>query len=191
MAIRLIEFLSKLATGRLIILFLFLVVAINVFVVPAIYPRFETLDLQSSYSPEKAYQLITSYGEEGRQYYALIELTLDVIYPLLNALFFSSLTIYFFRRTFPLESFWQKLPLLALVVMAVDYVENTGIVIMLLNYPRRLDIVAQATNLFTVAKFALSWVELALALIGLIGWLGKMVYNAIRKKGSSAVSQKP
>lgn len=181
MADRLLALLTKLASGWLVILFLLLVIAVNIFVLPAIYPRFDTLDLQSSYSPEKAYQFIDSYGEEGRQYYAIIELTLDVIYPLLSALMFSSLTIYLFRRVFPLHSFWQKLPLLGLVVMLVDYLENTGILVMLLNFPRRLDPVAQIANIFTVTKYALSNAELVLMLLGIIGWLGKMAYTGIKK----------
>ncbi|HSK87517.1 MAG TPA: hypothetical protein VK880_04130 [Anaerolineales bacterium] len=181
MADKLIKLLTKLATGKLVIVFILLVIAINAFVVPAVYPRFETLDMKASYSAEEAYQLIASYGEEGRQYYAIIELTLDVIYPLLSALMFSSLTIYFFRRVFPLNSFWQKLPLLGLIVMAVDYLENTAIVVMLLNYPRRLEVVAQAANMFTVAKFALSQLELIVILVGLVGWLGKTVYTWVRR----------
>jgi len=181
MADKLIGLLTKFATGKLVILFLFAVIAINVFALPVIYPRFETLDLQPSYSPAKAYNLITSYGEEGRQYYALIELTLDLVYPILSALLFSSLTIYTFRRLFPLNSFWQKLPLLGLIVMAVDYLENTGIVVMLLNYPRRLEVVAQAANIFTVTKFALSQIELILMAVGLLGWLGKTAYTGLRR----------
>jgi hypothetical protein len=110
----------------------------------------------------------------------LIELTLDLIYPLLSALMFSTLTIYLFRRVFPPDSFWQKLPLLGPIVMIVDYLENAGIVTLLLSYPRRLDIVAQAANMFTVAKFALSQVELILIAIGLLGWLGKTVYTRVR-----------
>lgn len=181
MADKLIGFLTKLATGRLVILFVSLVIAVNAFALPLIYPRFETLDMQSSSSPEEAYQRIASYGEDGRQYYALIELTLDVIYPLLSALMFSSLTIFLFRRVFPLDSFWQKLPLLGPVVIVVDYLENASIVTMLLRYPRRLDLLAQAATMFTAAKFILSDLELVLILVGLLGWLGKAVYTRIKK----------
>ncbi|HSB01009.1 MAG TPA: hypothetical protein VLE49_10195 [Anaerolineales bacterium] len=181
MADKLIALLTKLATGRLVIVFILLVIAINAFVLPMIYPRFETLDMQSSYSPERAYPLIDSYGEDGRQYYATIELTLDLIYPILSALMFSSLTIYLFRRVFPLDSFWQKLPLLGPIVMVVDYLENTSIVTMLLSYPRRLDLIARAANVFTVTKFVLSDLELILILIGLLGWLGKTLYIRIRR----------
>lgn len=190
MADKLLALLTKLSTGRLVILFVLLVIAVNAFLLPAIYPSFETLDMQSSYSPEKAYQLMESYGEEGRQYYVLLELTLDLVYPLLSALFFSTFTIYFFRRVFPLNSFWQKLPLLGPIVMVIDYLENTGIVIMLLNYPRRLDGVAQAANIFTVAKFALSELELILILVGLIGWVGKTIYIRFRKDTQLAASKK-
>src|SRR5512138_1855270 len=107
MATRLLALLTKLATGRLVILFVLLVLAVNVFVLPVIYPRFPTMDTQPSYSPDQAYRWIDSYGREGRQYYALIELTLDLVYPVLSALMFSTLTIYFFRRIFSLNSFWQ------------------------------------------------------------------------------------
>ena len=181
MATRLLALLTKLSTGRLIILFILLMMAVDWFLLPAVYPSFQTLDLQSSYSPEKAYQLIESYGEEGRQYYVLIELTLDLVYPILSALFFSTLTIYFFRRVFPLSSFWQKLPLLGPIVMIIDYLENTSILVMLMSYPSRLDAVAQAANIFTVTKFALSGLELILILVGFIGWLGKAVYTLVKK----------
>lgn len=183
MANKLLDLLTKLATGKLVVVFLLLVIAVEAFILPAIYPRFETLDIQPSYSPEKAYQLIDSYGEAGRQYYLLIELTLDAVFPLLLALFFGSLMIYLFRRVFPLDSFWQKLPLLAPIVMVVDYLENTSVVVMLLNYPRRLDLLAQAANLFTVAKFVLYGLELILIAIGLVCWLGKTVYTRVKRMG--------
>lgn len=180
MADKLLALLTRLSTGALIVTLLVLIIGINRFVLPAIYPP-DTLDVQFSYSPERAYQLIDSYGKEGRQYYVLIELTLDAVYPLILALFFSSLTIYTFRRTFPLNSFWQKLPLLGPLTMVVDYLENTSIVAMLLNYPQRLDVLAQAANLFTIAKFVLSGFELVLMLIGLVGWLGKAIYGRVKK----------
>jgi hypothetical protein len=181
MANKLLELLTKLSTGRLVILFILLMLVVNAVVLPAIYPSFGTLDVQSSYSPEKAYQLMESYGEEGRQYYLLIELTLDALYPILSALFFSTLTIYLFHRVFALESFWQKLPLLGPIVMVVDYLENMSVVALLLNYPTRLDLLAQAANVFTITKFALSGLEMILILVGVVGWLGKTIYTSARK----------
>jgi hypothetical protein len=190
MANKLLTLLTKFATGKLVILFILLVIAVNAFLLPALYPSFETLDMQSSYSPDKAYQFIDSYGEAGRQSYALIELTLDLVYPILSALMFSSFTIFFFRRLFPLTSFWQKLPLLGPIVMGIDYLENISIVTMLFSYPRQLDLVARAANVFTVTKFILSDVELILMMIGLLGWLGKSVYALSRKNAAEVPHEK-
>ncbi len=86
----LLNTLAKFATGQNIVILLALLIAINVWVLPAIYPPFETLDLQSSYTPDGAYNLVSSYGQTGRPYYAVIELTLDLVYPAISALFFSS-----------------------------------------------------------------------------------------------------
>jgi hypothetical protein len=87
----------------------------------------------------------------------------------------------FFCRVFPLDSFWQKLSLLGPLVMVVDYLENAGIVTMLLSYPRQLDGVAQAANVFTVTKSFLTWPELILMLIGLLGWVGKIIYSKVSR----------
>jgi hypothetical protein len=182
---KLLALLTKLATGKLIIVCLLLVIAVNAFLVPAVYPSFETLDMRSSYTPQEAYQLIRSYGEEGRHYYALIEVTLDLVYPILWALLFSLLTIYLFRRAFPPNSFWQNLPLLGPIVMLVDYLENASIITMLLSYPRRLEFLAQVANIFTGTKSVLSWLQLILIVIGLLGWVGKTVYRSIKKRTES------
>ncbi len=165
----LLNTLAKFATGKNILILLALLIAINIWALPAIYPPFETLDLQSSYTPDQAYNLISSYGQTGRSYYAVIELTLDLVYPAISALFFSLFTIYTFRRIFHPHTKLQLLPVLALIVMGADYIENICIVIILLSYPQRMDPAAQAANLFTIIKFFLSYAELALILIGLIG----------------------
>ncbi len=174
--------LGKLATGKNIIILLILMIVANAVVIPLIYPQFETLDLQSSYSPDGAYNLISSYGEQGRLHYAVIELTLDLFYPLISALLFSLFTAYTFRRIFSPQSKLQYLALIPLAVMLVDYFENISVVTMLFIFPQRIDPVAQAANLFTVTKFALSYVELALVLIGLIGLLAKKVLGIHNQK---------
>ncbi len=180
----LLNLLTKWATGKNILLLFVLLIVINVWVLPAIYPQFDTLDFQSSYTPDGAYNLISSYGQAGRQYYAVVELTLDVVYPIISALFFSLFTVYTFRRIFPLHSWLQWLPLLGFIVMGADYMENACIVTMLLSFPQRLDAVAQAGNLFTVTKFTLSYVELVLMTIGLIGIIVKQAL-ALRRRNLS------
>jgi hypothetical protein len=92
---------TRLAKGRVILLLLFLFLLANLVIIPAVYPKFQTLDTLSSYTPGKAYELMTSYGEQGRRYYLTMEATLDTLYPFLTALMFSLMILYTFRRAFP------------------------------------------------------------------------------------------
>jgi hypothetical protein len=142
----------------------------NLIAIPALYPKFQTLDTLVTYSPEKAYNLISSYGEQGRQYYAMIELTLDLIYPLISALLFSFVTLYTFHHGFPGFPWTDQLALVPFGILLADYLENACIIIMLVSYPRQLSFVAEISNIFTVIKLALTPFELFF-LAGLIGWL--------------------
>lgn len=170
--------LSKLASGRNILILLFLFLLANFVLIPAVYPAFETLDIKTSYTPEQAYQLISSYGEQGRQHYLIVELTLDVLYPLVSALLFSLAILYTFQRAFPGKPGSQKLALLPFGILVADYAENICVVIMLLRYPQELPLLAQVSNIFTFLKFALTPFEL-LVFVGLVGWL----VQAIRARG--------
>lgn len=167
--------LSKLATGKNILILLALFLLANFAVVPLVYPKFQTLDTLNSYSPTQAYQLIASYGNQGRQTYAIIEVTLDLVYPFVSALMFSLLILYSFERGFPYQKWAQWLALLPFVVMASDYLENTCVIILLLAYPRELDAVAQVANFFTNAKIALSPFEL-IFVFGFVGWLIRSIW---------------
>ncbi len=163
------QMLSKLARGRNILLLLGLFFFMNLVVIPAVYPTFQTLDTLSGYSVSEAYRYLSSYGAEGRQLYLVIELTLDLVYPFTTALMFSLLILYTFQRAFPMHTWTHKLALIPFAVMLADYLENASIVTMLMNYPRQLPFVAAAANVFTRTKFDLTPFEL-ISFIGLAGW---------------------
>ena len=67
----------------------------------------------------------------------------------------------------------QELRFLPFVVWASDYAENTGIVLLLLSYPQRLDTVAWITSFFSTVKWSLGVASLTLIVIGLAVWLIK------------------
>ncbi len=162
--------LAKWATGRNVLLLLAVFLLFNLVLIPALYPKFQTLDTLGSYTPEEAYSHIASYGEQGRQQYLLTELTLDLLYPLSTALFFALLTIYSFQRGFPGHPWTRWLALIPLAELAIDYLENISVIAMLVRYPVHMRLVAAAANVFTVLKFALTLPELAFV-IGLVAWL--------------------
>jgi hypothetical protein len=166
--------LIKLATGRNILLLIILFLLANFVIIPFIYPTFQTLDTLPSYTPQKAYELISSYGDQGRQTYIVTELTLDLIYPFISALLFSLLILYTFQRGFPGKAWLHRFAWIPFGVMIADYLENICVVIMLLSYPRELPTLAQISNLFTIIKFALTPFELVF-LVGLIGWLTRTI----------------
>lgn len=161
---------SKLANGKIILLLLFLFLLANLVIIPAIYPKFQTLDTSLSYTPNKAYELISSYGEQGRPYYAVIEVTLDLLYPFLTALMFSLMILYTFKHAFPGNNWVLYLSLAPYAVLLADYLENACLVIMLLIYPREMISLAQISNFFTLTKFVLTPLQL-LFIVGLVGWL--------------------
>ncbi len=174
---KLIDLHLKLANGKIIIPLLFLFLLANLVVIPAIYPKFQTLDTLSSYTPKKAYELLSSYGQQGRQHYAIIEGTLDLVYPFITALLFSLIILYTFKRAFPGNDRALFLSLGPYAVLLADYLENTAVVSMLLSYPRQIPLVAKISNVLTITKFALTPLQL-LFIVGLIGWL----FQAIRSR---------
>ncbi|CAG0957103.1 hypothetical protein ANAEL_00407 [Anaerolineales bacterium] len=169
MLTRLTDIHLKLANGKVILLLLSLFLLANFVLIPAVYPKFQTLDTLYSYTPEKARELISSYGEQGRQSYLLTEVTLDLVYPFITALLFCLLILYTFKRAFPNNRRIWNLSLSSYLVMLADYLENACVVTMLLGYPREFTAIARISNFFTVTKFALSPLQL-LFLVGLIGW---------------------
>ena len=160
---------AKWANGRNILILLVVFLLANFWVIPTYYPKFQTLDTLTSYTPEKAYELISSYGDAGRQQYVLAEVTIDLVYPLATALLFILATLYTFRKAFPNREAWQNIALVPLGILAADYLENICVVTMLLSFPRELPLVAQISNVFTFIKLALTPFEL-LVFVGLIGW---------------------
>ncbi len=162
--------LEKWATSRNILLLLGLFLLFNFVLIPVLYPKFQTLDTLGSYSPQEAYRLLASYGDQGRQQYLVTELTLDVLYPLSTALFFGLLTLYSFRQGFPDHPWTRWLVLIPLAELAVDFLENASIVVMLARYPAEMPLLAAASNVFTTLKFALTLPELAFV-VGLVAWL--------------------
>jgi hypothetical protein len=170
---------EKMADARMIVLLLFLFLLTIFGIVPAIYPKFQTLDTLSSYTPQKAYDLLSSYGEASRQSYALIEVTLDLAYPLITALMFSLMSLYTFKRAFPGAAWPKYVALAPFAVMLADYFENACIVTMLISYPRQLLGLARLANIFTLAKATL-WPLQMLFVIGLIGWPVRVLFTRWR-----------
>jgi hypothetical protein len=126
------------------------------------------LDLLFFYTPVQAFQMIDKYGEAGRSIYLKIELTADIVYPMIYASFFGVLISWLFQRAFKPESSMQKWNVMPIGAWFFDLLENTGIVSMLLMYPSKPEVMAWLTMLFGLLKWAFFVATVGLVLVGLV-----------------------
>src|SRR5215475_13709819 len=93
------------------------------------------LDLMFFYTPAQAFAMIEKYTEAGRALYMKIELTADIIYPIIYTLFYGLLLSWLFQRGFKPGSPIQKYNVIPVGAWFFDLLENVGIVSLLAIYP--------------------------------------------------------
>jgi len=176
--------LSRWATRRTVLILLALELLFNIAVLPVAEARIKAgsggvgpLDLRPGYSAAQAYSAITAYNEDGRAFYLLIELTVDLVYPVVYSLFFSLTILYFLKRTAAERPGLARLALLPFGGLLCDWAENAGIVTMLLTYPAQQPVVGRLTGLLT----SLKWIFAALSLLAVIFALGSAVLARLRQ----------
>ena len=136
------------------------------------------LDLMFFYTPTQAFEMMDKYGEAGRAVYLKIELTADIIYPIIYTLFYGLLISWLFQRGFRSNSNMQKWNVMPVGAWFFDLLENVGIVSMLGMYPSKPAILAWLTMLFGLLKWGSFLVTIALVLIGLV----RAAMNGFRKQ---------
>lgn len=179
----------KLAMLRNVILLfvvfvMFSVIIFNFGFIPAIMERSsgaDILDNTFNYSAEDVYDLFSTYGNEGRRLYLSYLLLFDFVYPVLFALSNSVLLAYILTGLFPDVRFLRYLYLMPFVAIVFDYVENIGIVTLLLNYPNQLVQLAAITSTITMLKLALVNILFVISLIALVGIIIKSAYRRLKK----------
>lgn len=112
--------------------------------------RVSLLDVLFNYSEEQAYRQLTAYGEQGREVCLTSTLLLDSLFPLFFGPFFALLLAHLFQSTK-----YQYITLLPILTILVDYIENTHIALMLINFPEKMPWVAYTGSVFTNVKWGL------------------------------------
>ena len=178
---KLTRLLNRLANWKTIVILILIAMPFNLVIFPMRSARLKELsgksapiiDMMFAYTPAQVYELVPAYGEQGRQLYAVTELTVDLAYPILYNLLLSVLMAIIFRGAFSSGSQWHKLPLLPLASWLADYLENVGITIMLVSYPQELDALAWVTSLFSTAKWTVGGASVIMIVIRLVVLLVK------------------
>ena len=162
----------------------FLVVfAVHFLDFPGSVPRFKEtsgggilLDQSPSFTVDAIYKRLSDYGEEGRRNYAFRNVTVDILLPLSLFPFLFLLTFHAIRSLQLNRSLRVLLLSLPLVYVVLDVAENADVLILLHNYPRRMDTVASWLPYVTSVKRAAS----VLALFVPLGIFG---FRFLRGKG--------
>lgn len=128
----------------------------------------QPLDLMFFSSPEKTFAMIERYGEFGRPFYRNVELTVDIIYPIIYTLAFGLLISWLFQRGFKSDSNMQKLNVFPVGAWFFDLLENLGIVTMLSMWPSQPSVLAWLTTIITMIKWVFAGGSMVLIVVGLV-----------------------
>jgi hypothetical protein len=163
------------AKGWLVITLLLLEIFFMGFIMPLISNMLKDgsgvgrpMDLQFFSTPQKLHLLAESYGEYGRAFYRSMELTVDIIYPIIYTLAFGLLISWLFQRGFSTGSKMQRLNILPIGTWFFDLLENLGIVFILSAFPSQVTAVAWLTIIFTMIKWVFAGASMLLIVVGLV-----------------------
>jgi hypothetical protein len=134
------------------------------------------IDTWFGYTPEKVFGVIDALKAEGRRLYAITQVTLDLLYPLVYNGLLAVLLGLSVPAAFPGTWLAEWLPRLPLLSLLSDYSENICIVILLLGYPRQPAALARLASAITVIKFCL----IAAGLLGVLVSGGIWIFSQIR-----------
>lgn len=169
------EWLHRNAKGWLIIVLLAGEIFFNANYLPGVQAKLEDIsggngpiDLLLSYTPEKVYSMVDSYGEAGRAFYRVHELTIDILYPIVYTLLFAFLISWLFQRGFAPGSKMQQLNLVPVGAFILDMLENICIVTMLSVFPAQPAAVAWIGSVLTSVKWLFAAATIVLILTGLV-----------------------
>ena len=126
------------------------------------------LDFETRYSADFAYEWLESMTEAGRSFHLTKIMPLDIVYPpAFMAFMFSWLGLLLKSNTTE-DSPLRFGLLMPVIYLLLDWTENIGITLMLVNYPQRFDMVAVATGMVTSVKKVFVLLTLILFVIELI-----------------------
>jgi hypothetical protein len=166
------------ATRRNVLILVALDLVMNAALLPLAAARLSVLsggvgplEALFAYTPTQAYATLAAYGPAGREFGLSTVLTLNLAYPVVYSLFFSLASLYFLQRAAPGRPGLARLALLPFLALVADYLENAGLIVLLLSYPTQLPAAAEATSLLTSTKWILQGISLVVIVLSAVGAL--------------------
>ena len=167
--------LQNFATGKNVLIFLGLELIFMMGVMPFMGKQMgkltenaQPIDLEiPTYSAERAHEMVEGYGEEGRALYKKIEMTADVIYPLLYGFAFALVITFLMKKAASGQEWTKWLALLPLIAMSADFIENFFIINLLNQFPQQPNQIAEMAAIFSLIKWSFFFSTLGTIVVGL------------------------
>ena len=165
---------------------LLLMAVFNVLVFPAYINQIvpdggpAVLDVRFGFSADDAYDILRAYGEEGRGKYLQMIALADTIYPLVYGLLLIFLASFFLKRITTASGEFRIVNLLAVDAVFFDFLENMGIMYMILRFPVRADFVAGMTSVFNILKYVMVLLAVILVVTSMIIFLFRTIRSRKR-----------
>ena len=128
-------------------------------------------DMSFFFTVKELYEIAESYGEDGRVAYVKARFTFDLVWPIVYTLFLASGISWLYSRSFSTDSKIQRINLVPLIGMVLDYIENITASIVMLRYPARTPMLDIATVIVTPLKWVFVGVSFLVLLVGLLKYL--------------------
>jgi hypothetical protein len=167
---RLSRWLTRHATGRLVVLGVVVFLVFAGWALPAQSRAMQARsgnagapDLMLVYSPARLMAMAQEYGPAGRAGFIRARWTFDLAFPLVYGFFFVTTISWVFRRGYPSQSRWQRANLVPIGAVVFDFLENTATSMVMATYP---DVPEAALWLAPACTF-LKWILVA-ASVGLL-----------------------
>jgi hypothetical protein len=128
----------------------------------------QPLDLMFFATPDKLFAMIEKYGDANRVFYRNVELTVDIIYPIVYLFFFGLLISWLFQRGFASTSPMRKYNAVPLGAWFFDLLENICIVILISVFPSQPAALGWLLFLLSSIKWLFAGASILLILIGLV-----------------------
>lgn len=187
---RLIKLINKNNSGRIVLGLFILTNIVYLLMLTITIPNtmifsngLKILDMMPlGYDLNYVHDLFSALGNNGRAYYLNKQLALDMIYPMLFALSYSLILLYFLKKLNKLNTSLKYLSLLPGIAGFADYLENLGIILMLKGYPDLTDVVVKSTNFCSLTKSLSTTLTFIVLIIMLIILSIKFTNNVTNSK---------
>ena len=131
--------------------------------------------MPTGYSAEYVNELMNTLGEKGRDAYLYNQIPLDMVYPLLFGITYSLLLAYIMNKLGKSDSVLFFLCYMPLLACLFDYIENAGIISILVSYPDNSDLLSQITNIFSILKSSVTTVYFIVLIISVIAFFVRLI----------------